>query len=86
MFLSDVPFKGTAIGISSLVSLSVFNTASQKQAKLASGSTLTIEEWKAEQTATVGKRTNLSSRGLLSGELSRSGDSHEVESANKPSA
>jgi len=62
MFLSGAPFEGTARGISSLVSLFVFKTATQKQAELASGSTLTIEKWKAEQTATVGKNSNLSIR------------------------
>jgi len=40
------------------------NMATQKQAELASGSTLTIEKWKAEQTATVGKNSNLSMRPL----------------------
>ena len=60
MFLSDTPIEGIAIGISSLVSLSVFKKVAQKQARLASGSTLTIEKWKAEHTATVGKNSNLS--------------------------
>ena len=73
MFLSDVPFEGTATGILSLVSLSVFKTATQKQAKLASGSTLTIEEWKAEQTATVGKRETQPVNGVCAQCAVRSG-------------